>query len=150
MDKSITTLARRQLIDYRNSVPWTCFADPGFQLDGDTAYQLQGEVIQLRIGESDSVASYKASYTTKGIKEQFGMNGPIRGTLFGSELFANNELIGYQSFYNIAIEAEMALKIVIKVRVRVPFPLLGYTTLFFDIMTKHSQNWLRTMVSASV
>ena len=39
------------------------------------------------------------------------MNGPIRGTLFEDEIHTNGTLLEYRSFYNLAVEAEMAFEI---------------------------------------
>ena len=52
----IPELAIRQLQDYRNVNPGTCFADPDFSLDVETAYHLQDAVTALRL--SDGAVSY--------------------------------------------------------------------------------------------
>ena len=83
-------LAARQLSDYKNNTPGTWFAEPVFDMNINLSYELQDAVTQLRLNEGDSIAGYKIGCIGKDVKEQFGMNGPIRGTLFSSELFSNN------------------------------------------------------------
>ena len=72
---------------------------------------MQDAVTDLRVKEGETVIGYKVGCTGPGTTKLFDMQGPIRGTLFesefhecGVELYANN-------FYNLAIEAEMAIKI---------------------------------------
>ena len=79
-------LAKRQLRDYRSFNPGTCFADPEFSIDAKTAYYLQDTVTQLRVGYGESVIGYKVGCTGPGTTAQFGMDGPIRGTLFAEEV----------------------------------------------------------------
>ena len=104
----LNKLAARQLKDYRAVNPGTCFADPGFELDINSAYQLQDAVKELRLREGDVVAGYKIGCIGENVKKQFGMDGPIRGIIFESEIVRSPHELSIDSFYNLAIEAEMA------------------------------------------
>ena len=104
-------LALQQLRDYRNNNPGTCFDDLDFILDVNAAYELQDTVTDLRVTEGEDIIGYKVGCTGSGTTRQFGVKGPIRGTLFGSELRTNGVELDFNSFTNLAIEGEMAVKI---------------------------------------
>ena len=86
MIRDIQKLASRQLYDYRTNNPGSCFKDPEFILDMSDAYELQAKVTKLRVAEGENIIGYKVGCTGPGTIKQFGMDGPIRGTLFSSEL----------------------------------------------------------------
>jgi len=104
-------LALQQLSDYRNINPGTCFDDLDFILDMNSAYELQDTVTDLRVTEGEDIIGYKVGCTGSGTTGQFGMKGPIRGTLFGSELLRNEAELDFNLFSNLAIEGEMAVTI---------------------------------------
>ena len=89
----IEQLAHRQLLDYQGNNPGTCFSEPGSNMTVTAAYQLQDAVTRLRVEAGESVIGYKVGCTGPGTKAQFGMNGPIRGTLFEDEAYRNNAVI---------------------------------------------------------
>lgn len=82
MSINIYQLADRQLSDFCLMTPDTCFEDPTLQLDEKSAYLLQDEVTLLRTEQGERVAGYKVGCTGLGITQLFGLDGPIRGTLF--------------------------------------------------------------------
>ena len=49
--------------------------------------------------------------TGSGTKEQFGIDGPIRGTLFDTEQLKNGTSLSLENFCRLSIEGEMAIKI---------------------------------------
>ncbi len=104
-------LALKQLSDYRNNNPGTCFDDLDFILDMNSAYELQDTVTDLRVTEGEDIIGYKVGCTGSGTTGQFGMKGPIRGTLFDSELLRNESELDFNLFTNLAIEGEMAVTI---------------------------------------
>ena len=75
------------------------------------AYDLQDAVTRLRVKAGENVIGYKVGCTGPGTKAQFGMNGPIRGTLFGNEAFRNDAVINPNEFCQLSIEGEMAVKV---------------------------------------
>ena len=111
MKINIDELADRQLNDYRFGNPGTTFFDQDFHIDVKTAYTVQDAVARLRVNQGEKVIGYKVGCTGPGTTKLFGMNGPIRGTLFEDEIHTNGTLLEYRSFYNLAVEAEMAFEI---------------------------------------
>lgn len=120
----IEALARNQLDDYRNINPGTCFSEPTFEISVTEAYQIQDAVTELRKKEGESVAGYKIGCIGDDIKSQFGMSGPIRGTLFSSEFFSSEIELSIDSYCDLAIEAEMAFKINDKGNVQSVLPVI--------------------------
>ena len=117
-------LALQQLSDYRNNNPGTCFDDLNFIIDANSAYELQDKVTDLRVGEGEDVIGYKVGCTGSGTIRQFGMKGPIRGALFAHEMLENEAELDFNSFTNLAIEGEMAVKIGNKGKIVAAFPII--------------------------
>ena len=111
MSDKIGKIASRQLRDFRNITPGMCFGEEGFSLTVDEAYAVQEAVVNLRVGEGDKVIGYKVGCTGPGTTKLFGMQGPIRGTLFKSEMHSDGSKIKSNQFCNLAVEAEMAIKV---------------------------------------
>ena len=111
MAEFVRSLAVRQLADYRSGVPGTFFADPGRpQLSLEDAYRVQAEVAALR-AQTERVAGYKVGCTGPGTRKQFGLDGPIRGLLYESELHASGSELSYQAYAGLAIEGELAVRL---------------------------------------
>ena len=111
MIRDIRKLALQQRSDYQNNNPGTCFDDLDFILDMNSAYELQDTVTDLRVTEGEDIIGYKVGCTGSGTTGQFGMQGPIRGTLFGSELLRNESELDFNLLTNLSIEGEMAVTI---------------------------------------
>ncbi len=112
MGYSIREFAARQLADYRAGRPGTLFAEgdhPHLTL-GD-AYAVQAQVAALRAAEGEPVAGYKIGCTGPGTREQFGMDGPVRGFLYSSELHPSGAELSHASYANLAVEGEMAVRL---------------------------------------
>jgi 2-keto-4-pentenoate hydratase len=86
LEMNINKIAKRQLRDYRNINPGTCFSTDNFDLSINEAYAVQEAVVELRSQEGETVIGYKVGCTGPGTTKLFGMEGPIRGTLFDSEI----------------------------------------------------------------
>ena len=124
MTADFRNLAIRQLKDYRDNNPGTCFEDSNFILDVNSAYKLQDTVTELRVSQGEEVIGYKVGYTGSGTLRQFGMEGPIRGTIFASEILNNGAELDFSSFTNLAIEGEMAVRIGAKGEIASAFPII--------------------------
>ena len=111
MSLPIQELALRQLTDYQNRTPGTYFGEQHRPLDLDQAYAVQAAVAHLRVERGDSIVGYKVGCTGPAILNQFGMRGPIRACLFGSELRQSSDSLDHKAFANLAIEGEMAAQI---------------------------------------
>ena len=124
MANQVNELAQRQLKDYRSINPGTCFSEQGFSLDIIKAYAVQDEVVRLRIQEGERVVGYKVGCTGAGTTKLFGMKGPIRGTLFDTEVLKSGSELDPSSFCNLAVEAEMAIKVGEKGQILSIFPVI--------------------------
>ncbi len=111
MKKNIQKIARRQLHDYRNINPGTCFSDENFSLSIREAYAVQDAVVDLRSAEAEAVIGFKVGCTGPGTTKLFGMAGPIRGTLFDKEIYQSDAELNANDFCNLAVEAEMAIEV---------------------------------------
>ena len=112
MSLSVRGLATRQLADYRARTPGTFFGEedrPNLTLEN--AYSVQAEVARLRSVEGETVAGYKVGATGAGVREQFGIDGPIRGFLYDTELHPSGVKISHASYANLAIEGELAVRL---------------------------------------
>ena len=108
--KPLQDLADRQWRDYRARQPGTCFADPDFVLSLADAYELQDAVAKLRVAAGDRLIGYKVGCTGTGTVQQFGMEGPIRGCLFKSEIRKDGDVLNFDDFAGLAVEGEMAVR----------------------------------------
>ena len=108
---NLDDLARKQLDDFRQVNPGTCFGQENFELTSDEAYAIQDAVVGLRLKEGEKVIGYKVGCTGPGTTKLFGMQGPIRGTLFDKEVYESGVGLNANNFCNLAVEAEMAIKV---------------------------------------
>ena len=131
MTNALAELANRQWRDYRAREPGTCFADPGFVLDLSQAYDLQHAVAALRVAAGDRVIGYKVGCTGPGTVAQFGMEGPIHGSLFDSEIRQTSDRLDMAAFAHLAIEGEMALRIGDDGEIAAAFPVIELHHLVF-------------------
>ena len=88
------------------------------------AYALQSAVSALRIAAGEHVIGYKIGCTGPGTVAQFGMKGPIRAYLYDSEIHRSGERLNSADFANLAVEAEMALRLGDDGRVAAAFPVI--------------------------
>ena len=111
LSMDIRKIAKQQLADYRSINPGTCFNKNDFSLSINEAYAVQEAVVGLRLEEGETVIGYKVGCTGPGTTKLFGMQGPIRGTLFENEVHESGVELNANQFCNLAIEAEMAIKV---------------------------------------
>ncbi len=125
MDHSLRGLAARQLADYRARTPGTFFGERERpQLTSDDAYAVQREIASLRAAEDELVAGYKVGATGPNVREQFGMDGPIRGFLYQTELYPSGTELSYASYANLAIEGELAVRLGDDAEIARVFPII--------------------------
>ena len=127
----IENLAAGQLSDYRSNNPGTCFSNPEFNIDVTAAYDVQDAVTKLRVGSGERVIGYKVGCTGPGTRAQFGMDGPIRGTLFEDEALTNGVYINPDEFCQLAIEGEMAVKVGENCQIEAAFPVIELHNFIF-------------------
>ena len=109
MGRSVQELAARQLVDYRACTPGTFFGEHSPHLSLDDAYAIQEEVARMRAAEGESVAGYKVGATGPGTREQFGIDGPIRGFVYHTELHRSGVKLSHASYANLSIEGELGV-----------------------------------------
>jgi 2-keto-4-pentenoate hydratase len=102
------------------------------------AYHLQDTVTRLRVEAGERVIGYKVGCTGPGTKAQFGMNGPIRGTLFQDEAHQNNAVINPNEFCQLAIEGEMAVKVDEDGQIKAAFPVIELHNFIFRAEQKNT------------
>lgn len=107
----IDQLATRQLEDLRRLIPGTVFGEAGIALSLDDAYRVQDRITALRCADGEHVGGYKLGCLGPKIRQTFGMDGPIRGTLFGNEFHRSGISLSCGEFANLAIEGELAVRV---------------------------------------
>ena len=107
----IDALAARQLADYRRATPGTWFAEDHPLLSLEEAYAVQDGVARLRVRDGSAIAGYKLGCVGARVREQFGMDGPVRGLLYADELHRSGAAISCARHANLAIEGEMAVRL---------------------------------------
>jgi 2-keto-4-pentenoate hydratase len=131
VDPRLLSLATRQWRDYRRRCPGTYFGEPHPAVSCDEAYEVQRAVAMLRCADGDRVVGYKIGCVGAAVVEQFGMSGPIHGRLFASELRASGADLEAVDFANLAVEAEMAVRIGVAGEIAVEFPIIELHHLVF-------------------
>ncbi len=111
MTVSIERLAIRQLEDWVRLTPGTYFGEPGASLSLAEAYQVQERIVELRVANGERIGGYKLGCLGPKIRATFGMDGPIRGTLFSNEFHPSGANLSCAQYANLAIEGEMAIRI---------------------------------------
>ncbi len=106
---AVSDLAARQYSDYRRRRPGTYFAEDHRPLSVEGAYAVQAEVASLHARNGNPVAGYKLGCIGPKVREQFGMDGPIRGFLYSGEMHRSGAAISASAHSCLAIEGEMAL-----------------------------------------
>ena len=124
MTDRIDKIARQQLTDYKNNNPGTIFRDKNFSITIDEAYAVQDALVKLRLKEGTAVIGYKVGCTGPGITKLFGIDGPIRGTLFDKEVHESGVKLNAKHFCNLAVEAEMAIQIGVDGQITSVFPVI--------------------------
>ncbi len=102
-------LASRQLADYDAVAPGSLFAGSGPGLTVDEAYRLQLETVRLRRARGESLAGYKIGCVSEGIRRQLGVEHPVFGHVFLSEVHLSPVCLDHASFCSPAIEGEIAV-----------------------------------------
>ncbi|MBN9511696.1 MAG: hypothetical protein J0I21_21615 [Alphaproteobacteria bacterium] len=122
---AMRALAERQWRDYRAHTPGTYFAERHEQpLDLTQAYAIQRAVAAIRVAAGETVVGFKVGCTGPGTTAQFGMQGPIRGYLFGGEVYRSGTTLDPRAFASLAIEGEMAVRIGSDGRIAAAFPIV--------------------------
>lgn len=107
----IQELAKRQLADYDRHQPGTLFADGTAAFTVEQAYWLQMEVARLRQERGELVAGYKIGCVSQTVQAQLGLDQPVFGHLYETELHRSGVALDSQRFDGLAIEGEFAVRL---------------------------------------
>tara|TARA_R110001599_G_scaffold353884_1_gene602307 strand:- start:12569 stop:13345 length:777 start_codon:yes stop_codon:yes gene_type:complete len=118
-------LAKRQLGDYRDCQPGTFFGDKDCRaIELSDAYRVSIKLSELRRSSGDRPIGYKIGCTSPGIYKAFGIRGPVMGFLYEEEMQEYACKLKSTNFYNLAIEAEMAIRVGQDLQVESVFPII--------------------------
>lgn len=107
----IQTLARRQLAGYDRHQPGALFAGGSVTITLEEAYALQHEVARLRQQRGELVAGYKIGCVSKPVQLQLGLDRPVFGHVFETELHRSGVVLDSRNFDGLAIEGEFAVRL---------------------------------------
>jgi 2-keto-4-pentenoate hydratase len=107
----IAQLAKRQLDDYDRHQPGGLFAGYSIPMTVDDAYALQMAVARLRVLRGEPVAGYKVGCITPVMQAQLGLDRPVFGFVFGTEIRSSGVVLNPNEFDGLAIEGEFAVRI---------------------------------------
>ena len=107
----IEQLAKRQLSDYDRHRPGSLFAGYSIPMTIDDAYALQMEVARLRVERGEPVAGYKVGCISPLVQAQLGLDRPVFGFVFGTEIQRAGAVLNPGDFDGLAIEGEFAVRI---------------------------------------
>ena len=107
----IENWAKRQLADYDRHEPGTLFADPTLRMSVDDAYALQNEVARLRQERGELLAGYKIGCISRSVQSQLGLECPVSGHLYQTELYHSGVVLDSGNFDGLAIEGELAVRL---------------------------------------
>ena len=75
------------------------------------AYEIQNNISELRIEDNDSLAGFKVGCTSPTIQQSLGIQHPIFGCLFHSEIWPSGSTLSLDRFHGLAIEGELAVRL---------------------------------------
>jgi len=107
----LRAIAARQLDDYDRRHPGLIFAEPDFSLSVEQSYELQFEVARLRERRGERLAGYKIGCISRSMQNQLGLDRPVFGHVWESELHASGSVLGTASFDGLAVEGEFAVRL---------------------------------------
>jgi 2-keto-4-pentenoate hydratase len=107
----IEQLATRQLSDYDRHQPGGLFAGYSIPITIDDAYALQMAVARLRVRRGEPVAGYKVGCISPVMQAQLGLDRPVFGYVFRTEIQSSGVVLNPDDFDGLAIEGEFAVRI---------------------------------------
>jgi 2-keto-4-pentenoate hydratase len=107
----IEQLAKRQLRDYDRHRPGGLFAGYSIPMTVEDAYALQMAVARLRVQRGEPIAGYKVGCVSPVMQAQLGLDRPVFGHVFGTEIKSSGVVLNPDDFDGLAIEGEFAVRI---------------------------------------
>lgn len=87
------------------------FEDPSIKLTVEESYALQFEVARLREERGEVVAGYKIGCVSPAVQAQLGLDQPVFGHVFESELHRSGAILDLADYDGLAIEGEFAVRV---------------------------------------
>jgi len=110
-EPDLAEIAKRQLADYDAHRPGRFFRDAPYQLTVAQAYEVQRRFAALRVARGEGIAGYKIGCVSAAVQQQLGIDRPVFGHLFTSELHPSEVTLDPAAFENLAIEGEFGIRI---------------------------------------
>ena len=111
---NFSELAKQQLADYDRHCPGALFA--GFEnnhsaMTIEDAYRLQMEVAGLRKQRGEAIAGYKIGCISSTVQAQLGLDQPVFGHIYMTELHRSGVALDPAQYDGLAIEGELAVRL---------------------------------------
>ena len=106
----IEQLAKRQLTDYDRHQPGLLFAGYSIPMTLGDAYALQTAVADLRVQRGERVVGYKVGCISPVMQAQLGLDRPIFGFVFETEIRLSGAVLNADEFDGLAVEGEFAVR----------------------------------------
>jgi 2-keto-4-pentenoate hydratase len=108
---NLAQIAQRQLDDYDRRDPGSIFADYSIAMTIADAYALQIEVARLRVERGELIAGYKVGCISPVMQVQLGIDRPVFGFVFETEIRSSVAVLDPSLFAGLAVEGELAVRI---------------------------------------
>jgi 2-keto-4-pentenoate hydratase len=108
---ALQALAIRQLADYDANDPGTIFSSPDLHLTLGDAYRLQLLVARLREERGETLAGFKIGCVSRAVQEQLGIEHPVYGHVWRTELHPDRVALDRSRYTQLAIEGALAVRI---------------------------------------
>ena len=104
-------IAAHLLEDFDSGSPGTVFEQSGLNLTIQDAYDLQFEVAGIRESRGERVAGYKIGCISETMQRQLGIDHPVFGHVWDSEIFCSGIQLNSNQYDGLAIEGELAIRL---------------------------------------
>ncbi len=136
---SIAEIARRQLADYDSHQPGRIFENCGPTLSIAEAFEVQRQVATLRSARGEAIAGYKIGCLSEAVQQQLGLDRPVFGYIFATELHRTGAVLDAALFSSLAIEGELAVRLGADLGVAAVFPVIELHNALFRGAVRTSQ-----------
>ena len=108
---NLQDMATRLLRDFDAHKPGRVFAGAEWTLSIAEAYELQFEVAAIRESRGERVAGYKIGCISDTMQTQLGIDQPVFGHVWDTEIYRTGVKLCTTNFDELAIEAEIAVRL---------------------------------------
>ena len=108
---NIHEIAVRLLDEYDNNKSESIWDDPKSNLSLPDAYDVQFEIANMRQLRGEQIAGYKIGCISKTMQAQLGVDHPVFGHVWDTEIHRSGVGLDLESFDCLAIEGEFAIRL---------------------------------------